>query len=88
MHSRFYRPHKPFRFEEIWIKDEGCEGVVNAAWDVSVEADPMLKVLCKVNNCQAQLKSWNKYVFGNVRGSLIQKRKLLAKAELVAVSGH
>ena len=48
----------------------------------------MLKVLCKVNNCQAQLKSWNKYVFDNVRGSLIQKRKLLAKAELVAVSGQ
>ena len=88
VHRRFYRPQKPFRFEEMWLKDEGCEGVVNAAWDVSVEADPMLKVLHKVNNCQSQLKSWNKNVFGNIRGTLVQKRKLLAKAEIGAVAGQ
>ena len=72
----------------MWIKDEGCEGVVNAAWDVSMEAAPMLKVLHKVNNCQSHLKSWNKNVFGNIKGTLVQKRKLLAKAELGVVSGQ
>ena len=32
VHCRFYRPQRPFHFEEMWIKDERCERVVHAAW--------------------------------------------------------
>lgn len=46
----------------------------------------MRKVLQKVSNCQTQLKSWNKNVFGNIRLSLARKRKLLAKAESDAIT--
>jgi len=46
----------------------------------------MQKVLHKVNNCQTQLKSWNKFVFGNIRLALVRKRKLLAKAEAKAIA--
>lgn len=88
VHSRFYCPQRSFRFEEMWIKDESCEGVVHAMWDVSLEGDPMMNVLQKVNNCQSHLKSWNKNVFGNIRLALVCKRKLLAKAEIVAVLGQ
>ena len=61
----------------MWIKDEGCEGVVHAAWDVSVEDDSMLKVMHKVNNCQSHLKSWNKNVFRSIKGSLVQKKEII-----------
>lgn len=86
VHCRFYRPQRPFHFEEMWIKDEGCEGVVHAAGDLRLEGYPMRKVLQKVSNCQTQLKSWNKNVFGNTRLSLARKRKLLAKAESEAIA--
>nr|POE85802.1 hypothetical protein CFP56_07141 [Quercus suber] len=75
-------------YPSMWIKNEDCEGVVHAAWDLSPEGDPMLNVMHKVNNCQSYLKSWNKNVFGNIRDTLARKRKLLAKAEIVAVSGQ
>ena len=42
----------------------------------------------KVSNCQTQLKSWNKNVFGNIRLSIARKRKLLAKAESEAITGQ
>lgn len=87
VHSRFYLPQRPFRFEEMWTKDKSCEGVVHASWDLSLEGDPMMTVLQKVNNCQTQLKSWNKSVFGNIRLALARNRKLLAKAETKAISG-
>lgn len=61
--------------------------MVHAAWDLSMEDDLMLKVMHKVNNCQSHLKSWNKNVFNSIRDTLVRKRKLLAKAELVAISG-
>ena len=88
VHCRFYRPQRPFRFEEMWTKDERCESVVHAAWDVCLVGDPMSQVLQKVSNCQTQLLSWNKNVFGNIKGTLIRKRKMLAKAELKAISGQ
>lgn len=50
-------PKDLFRFEEMWTKDESCEGVVHAAWNLSLEGDPMMTMLLKVNNCQTQLKS-------------------------------
>ena len=88
MHNRFYRPQRPFCFEEMWIKDKDYEGVVHATWDLSLKGDPMMNVMHKVNNCQSYLKSWNKNVFGNIRGALVRKKKLLAKAENMAISGQ
>ena len=88
VHSWFYQPLRPFHFEEMWIKDEGCERVVHDAWDLSLEGDPMLNVMHKVKNFQSYLKSWNKNVFGNIRGTVVRKRKLLAKVENVAVLGQ
>ena len=71
----------------MWLKDERCKGVVHLAWDKPSTCDPMGKVLEKVSNCQTQLVSWNKHVFGNVRLALTRNRKLLAKAEAEALSG-
>ncbi|KAL0003565.1 hypothetical protein SO802_017346 [Lithocarpus litseifolius] len=48
--DRFHHPQKPFRFEVMWIKDEHCEGVVHSAWDMCFAADPMSKVLRKVED--------------------------------------
>ncbi|KAL0004524.1 hypothetical protein SO802_012085 [Lithocarpus litseifolius] len=31
VHNRFYQHQRPFHFEEMWIKDKGCEGVVHVA---------------------------------------------------------
>lgn len=72
----------------MWLKDESYEGVVHIAWDLSLEGDPMMNMLQKVNNFQTHLKSWNKNVSGNIRIALARKRKLLAKAKTEAISGQ
>ena len=87
VYSCFYRPQRPFRFEVMWLKDERCEGVVHSAWDMGFAGDPMGNVLLKVSNCQTQLISWNRKVFGNIRRKLDQKRKLLEKAEARSMAG-
>lgn len=43
-------------------------------------------VLENVSNCQTQLVSWNKHVFGNIRLALTRNRKVLAKAEVEAIA--
>ena len=48
IHSRFFIPQRPFRFEAMWLKDERCERVVHEAWDTVSAGDPMGNVLLKV----------------------------------------
>ncbi|KAK7837690.1 hypothetical protein CFP56_020890 [Quercus suber] len=88
LQSRFNRALKPFRFEAMWLKDERCEGVVHSVWDKSSRGDPVSKVLRKVEECQTQLKLWDKNVFGNVRRELARNRKLLITAEGDSMAGR
>nr|POF21903.1 putative ribonuclease h protein [Quercus suber] len=67
------------------LSDENM-GVLNRVRPVLEDPEPY--VLQKVSNCQSQLKLWNKNEFGNVKGALARKRKLLAKAESNAISGQ
>lgn len=71
----------------MWLKDERYEGVVHSAWDMGSISDPMGTVLLKVSDCQTQLTSWNKKVFGNGPMLLTKKRKELEKAEVISVFG-
>ena len=48
----------------------------------------MGKVLAKVDDCQIQLKLWDKSTFGNICIELAQKRKQLLKAEGESMGGR
>jgi len=79
---RFHRPLKPFRFEAMWLKDDRCEEVVHSAWDLCREGDAVGKVLRKCEDCQIQLKLWDKNSFGNIRRVLARKRKNSCKLRM------
>ena len=87
LQTRFARAKKPFRFEAMWLNDERCEGVVHSVWDRNIGGDPVSKIMSKVEECQTQLKLWDKNVFGNVRKALARNRKLLVIAEGDSMAG-
>ena len=78
---RFYKRNRPFRFEEVWLKDEHYKGVIKNAWESIASGSPMDRLTCKVDACRTHLQTWNRVSFGNSRSLLSQKRKLLAHAD-------
>lgn len=51
---QFYKKKKkkrPFRFEAMWMKDEGCGDVMRKAWESSVRGAPMENLIHKVDVC-------------------------------------
>ena len=76
---------RPFRFKEMWLSDEGCGRVVEAVWHDQVQCDASHQVMKKVDKCGFELTLWSHRHFGNVRRELKEKKKLLEKAEQVAV---
>ncbi|KAL2894080.1 hypothetical protein RDABS01_009989, partial [Bienertia sinuspersici] len=61
---------KLFRFEELWLRDEGCEEVVRRSWRMGEN------VKCNIAFVAANLQSWGKATFGNtakeIRDDLIE----------------
>ena len=46
--ARFYRKRKPFRFETVWMRDEGCAVVIKNSWEVQASENPMGRVAKKI----------------------------------------
>ena len=61
--SDTYSP-RPFRFEEVWIKDPRCFSVINEAWKKEVFGSPCFKLCRKQQHIAAVLKRWNRETFG------------------------
>ena len=65
---------------------KGCENTIEAIWKTRNNKAEDVKVIKKVDKCGKELTKWSKNNFGNVRRELEKKRKLLAKAEHVAIN--
>lgn len=78
------RKQRPWRFEQMWLKDDGCHDVVKATWRRAVRGSPMAMVEGKINMCQLKFKWWSKQHFGNITRALLEKKSLLKKAEVAA----
>ena len=76
------RQKKMFRFEAMWLKDQRCEGVVQAAWEegLSLGADYTLGKCMEI--CRTRLKGWNKIDFGHVGRKISDLQKRLEWIEL------
>ena len=77
--------YQPFRFEEMWLSDNGCGEVVEAAWRSCVSLDPNKEILGKIEKCGKDLTWWNYNVFRNVRREIKKKRDMLVEEEAVAL---
>ena len=60
------RINKPWRFEQMWMRDEGCREAIGDAWSFDCQGSPMKRVEGKVDRCRRNLKWWSKVAFGNV----------------------
>ena len=71
----------------MWMIEQGYTDTVQAVWQQDSGETEDLKVLKKVEECEKKLTEWSKHSFRNVHRELEKKRKLLAKAERIAMSG-
>ncbi|XP_074310071.1 uncharacterized protein LOC141644829 [Silene latifolia] len=65
---------RKFRFEHIWVREDGCEGVVQhgfdrGGWDL-MEA---------LSECASELQAWKKVSIGKVVKVIATKRRQLAR---------
>ncbi|KAL4626130.1 hypothetical protein ACB092_05G073600 [Castanea dentata] len=66
---------KPFRFEEMWLSNPGCEEIVQPAWNHWFRVEMDREILAKVEKCGNDLIWWNKNVFGDVKQDLLLDRE-------------
>ena len=78
---------RPFRFEEMWMSDSGCEKTIMEAWGNNRPGTAMYQVSQKIRECKYQLGSWSRESFGNI-GQKIEAAKIQLKhAETLAIQG-
>ena len=77
----------PWRFEQVWLTEEGCHTTVEAAWRINPCRSSMVKVEEKLKICQKDLKWWSRRSFGNITCALVEKKNLLKQAEALAMLG-
>ncbi|KAK7837473.1 lectin 1 [Quercus suber] len=58
--------NKPWRFEHMWLEEEGCRDTVEAAWLFDAPGQAMARVEGKISHCQAKLKWWSRVEIGNI----------------------
>ncbi|XP_030963604.1 uncharacterized protein LOC115984727 [Quercus lobata] len=81
------KPQRPWRFEQFWLEKEGCHDTVARSW-VAIQSDsPVASVVGNIDRCQVKLKKWSKNSVGNIARTLVDKKKMLSKAEVVAIQG-
>jgi hypothetical protein len=59
--------HRPFRFEEAWMTDVGCEEIIRKVWDFSYRGTRMFTIWQKIKECKKQLGSWSRTHFGSIK---------------------
>lgn len=64
---------KPFRFEQFWVAEEECEGVIENAWRGGYSLDSKLAM------CTDNLKAWSEDKFCPIFRELKKKRRALRK---------
>lgn len=81
------KKRRPWRFEQIWMEDEGCHESIEAAWRADFLDGLMHKVEEKFKLCQKTLSWWSREKFGNITRTLNEKKRLLKAVEKAATRG-
>ncbi|KAL0009992.1 hypothetical protein SO802_005100 [Lithocarpus litseifolius] len=80
-------PKRPFKFEQMWLRDSGGSDTVINAWGPPSVGATMPELAGKVRVCGVKLTEWSKNSFGSVRKMIEEKKNLLTKAEMAAALG-
>lgn len=78
---------KPFRFEQMWMLDKGCNDTIEVEWKERINELSTTQVLQKVDRCREELTWWSRKCFGSVHRGLERKKKQLQWVENIARQG-
>uniref|UniRef100_A0A2N9J7Z2 Reverse transcriptase domain-containing protein n=1 Tax=Fagus sylvatica TaxID=28930 RepID=A0A2N9J7Z2_FAGSY len=76
---------RPFRFEEAWMTDVGCEEIIRKVWDSSYRGTRMFSVWQKIQECKIQLSSWSRSHFGSIKKKIEALKLKIHQVETQAV---
>ncbi|XP_065619215.1 uncharacterized protein LOC136063166 [Quercus suber] len=76
------RARQSFRFESMWLRDQRCEEVVQAAWEEGMVTSTGSTLGNCLEKCRASLQAWNKTKFGHVGRKVAKLQKRLEWIEL------
>lgn len=80
-------PDHPFKFEQIWLREDGCRVTVNNVWGPTSRSATMVQIATKIRVCREKILDWSHQSFGSIKKQLETKGKLLSKAEVNASNG-
>lgn len=69
---------KPFRFLNLWLKEESCLEIIRDSWKTELTGDPFIMFHQKLRNTKSALTRWSKNTFGNIFQKL-QPWKILSR---------
>ena len=79
--------NKPFRFESMWMKEDGCRNTIIDAWGFPSVESNMILASSKIKHCGAKLVEWSRTSFGSIKRQLAEASKLLVLTEEAAARG-
>ncbi|XP_057786898.1 uncharacterized protein LOC131004240 [Salvia miltiorrhiza] len=81
---------RQFRFLNMWVQHASFSEMVENSWSRSVDAlCPIVRVMLKLKRLRADIRVWNKEVFGNVDVAKNQwQKQLMDTQKQIAVSGY
>ena len=82
------QPFRPFKFEQMWLKDKAYSSTVSSTWGSVTGSASMPLVADKIKICGEKLAKWSKESFGCIKKQIDSKSKLLAKAEVSVAKGE
>jgi len=82
-----YYTNKPFHFESMWMKEDGCRNKIIDAWGFPSYESNMVLASSKIKHCGSKLAKWSQSSFGSIKRQLVEASKMLGLAEEAAAKG-
>ena len=76
---------RPFRFEESWMTDVGCETTIKKAWEMTQSGTRMFMVWNKLKECKRQLGDWSRNSFGSLKKQIEVLKQKIQQAETLSI---
>lgn len=81
--SLMVRKKKSFRFEAMWVREQGCEQVIKDLWHNTRGNSASEKVSNGVRQCSSDLSEWNRLHFGKVHVEIRKLNKQIQRLERI-----
>ncbi|XP_077219768.1 uncharacterized protein LOC143853958 [Tasmannia lanceolata] len=81
---------KPFKFMNAWLDDVSLYLIVEKAWAINVQGNPMYRLVQKLKEVRKDISIWKKDVFGRIDiiVPLIRKDIEIVQAQLMSNPGN